>query len=180
MMQTLSEGQRWIEKSPINIFCVNEIDKHIQGAKFVHVLRNGEDNIASLIDAGNKYGTFAWRFGGSDGVKKAVAYYNNAVRYSLGVCGRPNHVIIRYEDLAAKSSPALEKVSSLCNIAITKDMLKYQVNGLSSPKEEWKRSGSTEIAPAASKFHTVLDEAQRRYVAKHAIKIERLLPRLSI
>ena len=53
---TLSQGKEvWIEKTPGHLRFVDQIEKLVSGAKFVHMVRNGEDVVASLYDIGKRY-----------------------------------------------------------------------------------------------------------------------------
>jgi LPS sulfotransferase NodH len=53
---TMKQGKPvWLEKTPGHLRCVDQIEKLVRNARFVHILRSGEDNIASLVAVGNKY-----------------------------------------------------------------------------------------------------------------------------
>ena len=45
----------WLEKSPDHLRYIDQIEKLVDEAKFIHILRNGFDNIASIYDLAGKY-----------------------------------------------------------------------------------------------------------------------------
>ncbi len=179
MMSEISAGKRWIEKSPQNIFCIEYIERYIKDARFVHVVRNGQDTVSSLIDAASKYDTFRHRFGGENGVRKAVSYYNAATKISLRMQGRARHAVVRYEDIAQQSPCALSEVAELCDIEITPEMLQYEPDKIIMNDEIWKTRSSNKIEPAQSKFDSVFDSAQKDYINANVIRTESVMPRCS-
>ena len=41
----------WLEKTPEHIYFIDDIERFLPDAKFIHILRNGMDTIASLYEA---------------------------------------------------------------------------------------------------------------------------------
>ena len=53
---TLNQGKEiWVEKTPGNLHYIEKIEKLVSSAKFVHIIRNGTDVVASLYEVTNEY-----------------------------------------------------------------------------------------------------------------------------
>jgi hypothetical protein len=87
----------WVEKTPAHLMYVDEILRHVPGAIFVHVLRNGEDVVASIVDADLSHPTHAFR----GGVKRWVRRWNRAVDLQLNHLGDARHHVLCLEDIVA-------------------------------------------------------------------------------
>jgi hypothetical protein len=175
-MDCASDGRRWIEKSPQNVFVLDVITRYLPDAQFVHVIRDERDNIASLRDAGLRYQRFSRRFGGPDGLARAVAYWNRAVLCSAVWRARANHVFLRYEDLCRDPEAVMRRVCDALHVSFTPDMLGYRPEGLVRPREAWKQS-SPEIRQSPSKFGTLFTPEEQHYVVAHSLSADALFPR---
>lgn len=175
-LERAAGGKRWIEKSPQNLWSLHLLVRYFPTATFIHILREGTSNVASLVDAGRKYKAFRSRFGGSQGVDKAVRFYNAAVEVSCRFKGDPRHAFVRYEDLAEEPGKTLEPVGRLLGVNIDESMLRYVTEGIVTMSEVWK-VGSPEIKRRESKFETVFDEDEKKYVRDRILDVERLFPR---
>ncbi|MGD8815173.1 MAG: sulfotransferase, partial [Anaerolineales bacterium] len=90
----------WVEKTPAHLYFVRWIERYLPSAHIVHVLRDGRDVVASLIDVANRFPQAkAWRH--NQDVSAAIDTYNRYLRASLKCRGRNNHVFIRYEHIIA-------------------------------------------------------------------------------
>jgi hypothetical protein len=53
---TLENGKSsWLEKTPEHLGQINYIERWVQRAKFIHIIRNGDDVVASLYEVAQKY-----------------------------------------------------------------------------------------------------------------------------
>jgi hypothetical protein len=98
----------WIEKSPDHLFYVKRIQQYIPGAIFIHIIRNGRDTVASLIDAARKYPD-VWKAPASP--EFAIRRWKVALRESLQYRGDPRHCLVCYEELV---SDPVKVLSGLC------------------------------------------------------------------
>jgi len=71
----------------------------VPDALFVHVLRNGEDVIASIVDAGLRYNAFDRARGFNQWIPHWVNYWNRAMDTHLKHVGRARHCFVCQEDL---------------------------------------------------------------------------------
>lgn len=177
MLDTLSGGCPWVEKTPQHIFCLDYLQKYFKEAYFIHIVRDGKDNIASLIDAGQKYPRFRRRFGGRDGLKKAVAYWNNSLMSSQKWMHHKNHLVIRFEDIIANPKKALSGLEKLLNIQFTDEMLTYNTNKITFVTELWKIRKSNKIEVPENKFLSVLIPEQQQFILKNTFSADEIFPR---
>jgi hypothetical protein len=85
----------WVEKTPNHVMYVDEIARHVADARFVHVLRNGEDVVASVVDADLLHPTHAFH----GGVRHWVRRWNRVMDLQLAQLGAAGHYVICLEDL---------------------------------------------------------------------------------
>lgn len=88
----------WLEKTPYHLLYIPQIERWVEGARFIHVIRRGEDVLASVADANMRFdGNGA--FGG--GTVLWSRRWNRAAEIHQLNSGRPNHHFIFLEDLIA-------------------------------------------------------------------------------
>ncbi len=176
VMDAAARGKRWIEKSPQNVYCIHLLDRYFPTARFVHMVREGTANVASLVDAGRTHDAFRGRFGGADGVRRALAFYNSSVEMTRRYGHRPRHVVVRYEDLAQDPRATTRSLEDPLGIRIDDRMLRYDTARIITANEPWK-DGNVEIRLRESKFGRVLDEAEQDYVRSRVLDADELFPR---
>ena len=155
----------WVEKTPRNIFIWKEIEHYLPEAKFIHLLRDGEDNIASLVDAGRNYDAFSGRFGGSAGLDKAISYWERSISKSIEASGRDNHFFVSYAEFTADPNRVLEYLCNFLDLNFTPKMVTPDVSSVSRSAEAWKYVHSSTILPAASKFDRIFSKSEQTYVS---------------
>jgi len=84
----------WIEKTPNHIYYVDEIERLVPGATFIHVVRRGEDALASIVDAQIGFDSF------HGSIADWARRWNAAMRVHERCANRPNHTIVSYETFA--------------------------------------------------------------------------------
>src|SRR4029453_3236925 len=84
-------------------------------ARFIHIIRNGKDNVASLYDNARKYPGPMW--GQYQTVEIAVRRWNVAWEESQKYRHDSAHYMVRYEDLASSPRKSLEGICKFlgCN-----------------------------------------------------------------
>jgi hypothetical protein len=86
----------WIEKTPSHLLYIPEIERYVPDARFVHVIRQGEDVLASIMDASMRYaekGIF------SGGTARWSLRWNRAASIHREHALRPHHHFVFLEDL---------------------------------------------------------------------------------
>ncbi|NDY92226.1 sulfotransferase family protein [Ideonella livida] len=97
----------WLEKSPDHLAYLDVIAEHCPQAKVIHVVRHGEDVLASAIDAEARYMAHnAFR----GGVAHWVERWNRAVDTHLAHAGRPGHLVVCHEDFVADPAGTVARI----------------------------------------------------------------------
>lgn len=89
-------GTCWVEKTPDHLAYVDLLAEHIPHARFLHVMRHGEDVLASAIDGQMRYSEHRVFEGG---IPYWVARWNRAVGQHVRLAGDPRHTVLPYECL---------------------------------------------------------------------------------
>lgn len=90
-------ANRWLEKTPANVFAFDAIAELYPSAKFVHIVRDGRDVVVSL----SRRGVSPF---------KAVCRWYYATLTGVQFRGLPNYLELRYEDLVTSPSVELKRV----------------------------------------------------------------------
>lgn len=86
----------WVEKTPDHLHQIATIEQHVPGARFVHVVRNGADVVASTFAISAEYPE-AW--GGRRSIAGAAAIWASDIAITARYANAPNHAVIRYEQV---------------------------------------------------------------------------------
>lgn len=103
-------GQRWLEKTPPNIYCFHRIREIYPDAKFIHIVRDARDSMASH-----------YRRSG-DAFFVAGSWYF-ATLVGIQYSSWPNYYRVRYEDLVLKPEETLRELCDFIGEEFTEMML---------------------------------------------------------
>jgi hypothetical protein len=131
----------WIEKTPSHLYYVDEIERLIPGALFVHVVRRGEDVLASIVDAQIRFDAFHGSL--TDWVRR----WNAAMRVHARCARRANHLIVSYEAFVESAPERLQLTRFLD--------LPYRLGDAPAVadlmREPWKAGAATGIVQATER-----------------------------
>lgn len=103
----------WLEKTPDHFAYIGIIARYIPDARFLHLIRNCEDVVASAIDGQIRY---ADRNAFSGGITHWVRHWNRAAETHLRYAGAPRHLVLRYEDFIAAPQATLQLVRGFAGL----------------------------------------------------------------
>ena len=163
---TLDEHKNyWLEKTPEHLRRINAIEKTVEGAKFIHILRNGIDVVASLSEMTQKYPEI---WGETRELKKYIIRWENDILISSCHLHKSNHFVVRYENLVANPSEVLAETCNFLGVSFEQSMLQKRNSVLSSlirKRERWKQPVKENINQQnSSKFYRIFDDKQREYI----------------
>lgn len=168
LLDTLTYQQQkniWLEKTPDHIRNITYIETQVDKAKFIHLIRNGADVVASLYDVRKKYSE-QWR--GECSIEQCVNKWIKDVKTSLQHLHKPNHILVCYEELVENPSLVLKELCQFISIEFDETMLKgYKsvAKQVTLPDEPWKKSVGDSIKSAnGTKFYELFNEEQRAYI----------------
>jgi hypothetical protein len=85
----------WIEKTPEHLFYIDLIKRHVPAARFIHIVRDGREVVASL----NRLAQLYPQWHPFTDVTFAAERWNRAWRATKRWIGHPGHLVVRYETL---------------------------------------------------------------------------------
>ncbi|MFK2875865.1 sulfotransferase family protein [Rhodanobacter hydrolyticus] len=92
-----AEGRTaWVEKTPSHLLYIPEIERHVPDARFVHVIRPGEDVLASITDASLRYAGFNTM---GIGLVPWSRRWNRAAQIHARHAQQPHHHFVFLDDL---------------------------------------------------------------------------------
>jgi hypothetical protein len=163
---TLRQGKIcWIEKTPGHLHFIKYIEKLVLNSKFIHIIRGGENVIASLYKVTHEHPQ-VW--GGPRSIDQCINRWINDTQITRSHLHKPNHTLVRYELLVEVTEKVLTEVCRFIGVKYDEKMLKdYQVaaNQIVLGDEPWKASVEKPIGKVdANKFYRLFDEGQRLYI----------------
>lgn len=164
----------WLEKTPIHLHYIKIIENLVEDAKFIHILRNGFDVIASLYEVTHNY---PQDWGGARNIDQCINRWISDVRISIKNANKSNHLLVSYEQLISNSQGSLAKICQFIGVDFTQNMLKDYprvVGTLKQKNEHWKLLNEGELKDTCfQKFNKVFNKAQKAYISQkiEAIKL---------
>lgn len=124
----------WIDKSPIHLHYIEEIRQAIPGAKFVHLLRDGRDVVASLLEASRREPD-RWipqllpRAKGNPNrdrlIDASTARWNEDLQRTLARLSDRDHYILVYEELLDMPQAALAALCDFLGVGFASSMIQH-------------------------------------------------------
>lgn len=165
----------WLEKTPEHLHYIDYIEKVVPGAKFIHIIRNGSDVVASLYEVTRKYSHWgkviapqtqkssnAWE------IDRCIHQWIQDTKMSYTQLNKPNHILVKYEQLVDDPYSILMKVCKFIEVEFSEELLKKYCTSaqqLILEREPWKLSVTQPIKSTNStKFYSVFTEEQRQYI----------------
>jgi hypothetical protein len=161
-----SSGARgWIEKSPDHLAYLDDIRRFVPEARFIHVLRNGEDVIASVIDAETRYAD-AGIFRG--GIAYWIERWNRATATSLRYAGDPDHLVLLFEDFLARPQTAMRTACDFLGLPAAIPPKDWDSRHIADvQRQPWKSAALDGRArPPRRKFEQLFGPELRRRIAE--------------
>lgn len=145
----------WVEKTPDHLAYVDVLAKAFPQAHFLHLIRDGEDVLASAVDGQMRYSEHAVFEGG---IPHWVTRWNRAAGVHLRLAGVPRHTVLPFECLFTATDSVRLLLQSLAGVAadvpVSPERNRTHIADLG--QEPWKH-GSTEgaVNPPRRKFERI-------------------------
>ena len=156
------EQQGWIEKTPDNLQFVEFIDRYVENAEFIHIMRNARDVIASLYSASRDWDSPL-------SAEQCLEKWLIGIGWSAGALNQANHHAVRYEELVADPALVVDGLARAIgmDLALPNDLdLASKARSVVAPEETWKENNLAFKQPTKipSKFGQVFDTTTRKYM----------------
>lgn len=170
----------WVEKTPLHLHYLDLIEKSIPGVKFIHLVRNGADVVASLYDVSRK-NPQVW--GGARQVDDCINRWVGDLEITKKHLDKPNHVLVKYGKLVEDSSGELKKLCDFMGVNFDESILEnygeFADKFLAQYQDyQWKLVGNTIANSNSKKFEKVFDEEQKAYVLERLSGMSEVLAAL--
>jgi hypothetical protein len=149
----------WVEKTPRHVFHARRIQRALPGAVCIHMIRRGEDVVASIVDRARR---FPDRFPRQVDPSYGIHQWNRSMRATWRAFQGPGHGIVVLEDLVRDVQAMLRRLCEVLGLAFEPGMATTaDPSAFTDPAEEWKPQVSEPVRPAESKFEALFDERER-------------------
>lgn len=176
-----SRRKNWLEKTPRHLHCIKEIASRVPNAIFVHIVRDGWDVVASLVETTkknpNEWAKFRKnnivRWGGYS-VSGAIARWNNDINLSKAAIGAANNYFVVYGDLVANPDAVMRALCREIGIEFDSRMIEPSIRykKIVRGDEPWKAKNSREISVDEERWRNVFDASDIEKVRAGLVNID--------
>ncbi|MEG4393229.1 sulfotransferase [Microcoleus sp. BROC3] len=145
----------WLEKTPEHIYFIDDIERFLPDAKFIHILRNGMDTIASLHEA-TRSSHDLWGPGWD--LNHCIDRWKQAMLISHKYANKSNHILVNYEEIVDNKLKKLEDICHFVGVEYDAQMLEaYQETAASlSLNLPWHQGIEREVKSSkVHKYHKI-------------------------
>jgi len=154
----------WLEKTPEHIYFIDDIERFLPDAKFIHILRNGMDTIASMYEATRSFNEL---WGAGWDLNHCIERWEYAILTSHKYVNKSNHILVKYEDLLDDKTKLLREICKFMGIEYDSQMLvNYQEKAANlSLNLPWHKGIEREIKTTnVHKYHKFFNRNEIRYI----------------
>ena len=156
----------WLEKTPEHVYYVQDIISYLPQAKFIHIVRNPLDTVASMRKATqDSLNNATW--GGEWTLQFCVERWKRAALINNYFRNDKKHLLIRYEDLLEDKVKILSRCCYFIDVAYDPEMLRnYRAQAIAlSLGHPWNKGIDQEIKPAiVAKYKDFFSESEVKYI----------------
>ncbi|MEG4575937.1 sulfotransferase [Microcoleus sp. N3A4] len=145
----------WLEKTPEHIYFIDDIERFLPDAKFIHILRNGMDTIASLHEATSSSHDL---WGPGWDLNHCIDRWKQAMLISHKYAKKSNHILVNYEEIVDNKVKKLEDICHFMGVEYDAKMLEaYQEKAASlSLNLPWHQGIEREVKSSnVHKYHKI-------------------------
>ncbi|MBE9076325.1 sulfotransferase [Romeria aff. gracilis LEGE 07310] len=160
-----SGSSYWLEKTPAHLHYIDLIKKLVHKAKFVHIVREPLDVVASLYEVNLKYPELWW---GSADIDRCIERWLHDVEITKRYSILGQDLYITYEELTQQTEATLENVCKFIGVEFTSEMLTLkneETIKLVRKSEAWKARTNQPIAYTKhEKFNRIFNDHQKERI----------------
>ncbi|MEG4851850.1 sulfotransferase [Microcoleus sp. B5-D4] len=154
----------WLEKTPEHIYFIDDIERFLPDAKFIHILRNGMDTIASMYDATRSFNEL---WGAGWDLNHCINRWEHAMLTSNKYINKSNHILVKYEELLDNKTQILGEICNFMGIEYDGTMLvNYQEKAAKlSLNLPWHKGIERDVKSSnVHKYHKIFTRNEIRYI----------------
>jgi hypothetical protein len=149
LLDGLTDTPVWVEKTPRHLSYIDLIERTVPRPRFIHIVRSGEDVVASIYELTQK-GPQPWWGKQFQSLDDCLDEWLKAVQITWRYRTGRNHVTVRYEDLVTDPELELHRVCDFLGVPFTRMM----TEGFELRNER------------RAKFYSLFTEEQQSYILK--------------
>jgi hypothetical protein len=154
----------WLEKTPRHVLHAARIRRLIPDSTFIHILRDGQDVVASMVDRARK---FPEEFSRQADPAYGIRQWNRSLAATEAAMREPGHILVLYETLSTDPEATSRALCAALEVDFHQEMLERGgERGYVTGEEGWKAARQGPIRPAISKFPSVFDEPAQARINK--------------
>lgn len=170
---TLQGKTHWLEKSPVHLRSIETIKRHVPRARFLHLIRRGPDNIASLYDVTQK--NREW-WGTKWSLEYCVQYWIDDARISLQYQNDPSHLVVTYNEVVDVPNIAITRACEFMGLPFDPAMLTNYAQSADQVVEQgavWKAGVRQSIqSQDGAKFARLFTPEQQEYILQRVASVD--------
>lgn len=113
----------WVEKTPVHLRRLAWIEEFMPVPyRVIHLVRSGEDTVASLYKATNTYPDI---WGGARSIEACVQRWVEDIERTRGAMRRAGHAVVFYGDLVDRPREVLERLCEFVGLPYRAEMLAH-------------------------------------------------------
>lgn len=159
------QAECWLEKTPRHLHYISSIEQTKQPHRFIHILREGKNVVASLHLTTKQY---PQKWEGERSVEKCIDWWKKDITASLKYKNKSNHLLVVYEQLIDNPQVVLKKVCDFLSIEFSEKMVSsfHQKAGkLTTDEEQWKARNYSTGLRKSNKLQNHFSEEAIRYIS---------------
>jgi hypothetical protein len=155
----------WLEKTPLHLMRLGTIARYVDGARFLHVVRDGRDVVASLYEAARREPD-VW---GQPSTERCIRRWNRDVAITLAHAREERHRVVVYEHLLTDARAELTSVCQFLGLEFEAAVLDHRqgadrVLGRLAAKP-WMHTVREPLQDTRhKKFREIFSEHDQRYI----------------
>lgn len=160
-----------LEKTPRHLHYISSIRQSNPDKKFIHIIRDGREVVASLHLATKKHPE---EWDGVRSIDKCIKWWNESIRVTLKYQNDPDHFIATYDQLLESPERVLEGISNFLDLAFRKSMVgdfHNTARDLKTEKEKWKQKNCRQCLDKSNKLQHFDDETIR-HITENTLSID--------
>lgn len=163
----------WLEKTPNHLLYIPEIERQLPDARFVHVIRPGEDVLASIADASLRYDGFN-AYG--VGIVPWSRRWNHAVQIHREHAQQPHHHFVFLDDLTRDPQREWRRLCDFLDIDAAAELGVSDNRAIADLRNEpWKRDAlSGEPGKAQPKAESLFGPQLREWLQRQLASYDEL------
>lgn len=160
---TSNKFHGWIEKTPRHLHCIPFIEAADPDARFLHMLREGKDVVASMYEVTHSYPE---HWNGPRDIDTCIERWKTDIGISRRYLGRQRHAFVRYGDLTERAGDTLKEISEFLGVDYTSEMrrsFKEEARNLVGSSEKWK-AANIRGRKKKDKFSGIFNTEEQAYI----------------